>query len=324
VIETPTTLVLGAGASVAYGLPLNSELTSKLYRLSSSSEFGHRALITAGFGTAEITGFSEEFRASQALSIDDFLTHRIDYSRIGKAAIAAIIREHESVGGLLQRPSVEDHWYMYLWGRLTDDASFEALNRNRLTVVTFNYDRSLEQYLTYAMGARFKRAPEECSQRLSEGWVRIIHVYGKIVGDYGRKSNTPDEIQASLTDDALANLRVIPEGRNEDPVLSQARDALLRAERICFLGFSFQKLNLDRLAARTSCTDLHYGQTVRRPVWGTAYGLTERQIRQAEQRCGVYASGGLIPPPRSPQRHGFFDLQCLRLLRESLVLESEA
>jgi len=316
VIEIPTTLVLGAGASVAYGLPLNSELTSRLYRLGSEEDPRHGMLCAAGFGTAEILAFSTEFLQSQAPSIDEFLSHRADdFSRIGKAAIAMIIRERESPD-LLLKPQDADHWYKYLWERLTEDATFETIDRSKLTVVTFNYDRSLETYLSYVIGARFRKTPKECAESRSKGgWLNIIHVYGEVTGNYGWNATSLEALSPSLTDDALEELHVIPEGGNDDQRVLQVRAVLSRAKRICFLGFGFQKLNLDLLDAKTTCTDTS------RPVWGTAHGLKENEIFQAEKRCSLFAGSKTWPRPRRPMdRHGFYDMKCLDLLRESLVL----
>jgi hypothetical protein len=328
VIEIPTTLVLGAGASHAYGLPLNSGLSSALYKIGDPDNARHRILVAAGFPSAKIIEFSTEFKLSQAPSIDEFLSHRAEeYSTIGKAAIAMIIREHESPDLLLEPqdahdPRAEpDHWYKYLWDRLTEGATFETLDRNRLTVVTFNYDRSLETYLSYVMGARFRKTPDECTASRSKGWLKILHVYGEVVGNYGWNATSVDALVPSIRNDALEAMRVIPEGRDDDPGLLKARAALLSAKRICFLGFSFQKPNLDRLDSKVTCSsDSPVGHF--REVWGTAYGLKNKEIHQAESRCGLHV-GRYWPRPREPMNWpGFYNWKCLDLLRESLVLSS--
>ena len=322
-IETPTALVLGAGASFAYGLPLNDGLRSSLYNIGSESALGNSALVAAGFSRDEILTFSEEFKLSQAPSIDEFLSHRAaDYSRVGKASIAAIIRAHERPGELLiPTTDPKDHWHMYLWAQLTEDATFETLDRNELTVVTFNYDRSLETYLSYAMGARFRKTPEECAESLLKGWLSIIHVYGEVAGNYGWNGTSIDSILPSLTDSALDKLHVIPEGDNRDTRVMQVRGVLSSAKRICFLGFSFQKLNLDRLDSKVTCTN-NSPQGNFREVWGTAYGLKNKEIYQAESRCGLHV-GREWPRPREPMNWaGFYNMKCLDLLRESLVLSS--
>ena len=65
-----------------------------------------------------------------------------------------------------------------------------------------------------------------------------------------------------------------------------ARDVLKAATRICFLGFSYHPMNVDRLNIG-GCLDL------RTTVIGTARGLLGMEVRQAESRVGQAIGGDI-------------------------------
>ena len=103
-----------------------------------------KALIEAGQDRGHLEDFVNTLRESGQASIDAFLAHHAEFMEVGKAAIAAILIGRERRDALFA--PAEDHWYQYVWSYL-QDAGAAAFGENKLTVVTFNYDRSLERFL---------------------------------------------------------------------------------------------------------------------------------------------------------------------------------
>ena len=64
----------------------------------------------------------------------------------------------------------------YLAGKL--DSTFEEFGNNKLSIVTFNYDRSLEHYLLNSLMTLHGKTRDECAQALKK--IPIVHVYGQL------------------------------------------------------------------------------------------------------------------------------------------------
>lgn len=167
-IERKTVLVLGAGASKPYGFPLGYELTWEIKKVLLN---GTNPRVTNAIRKAcdekDVWDFCHVFSHSGQRSIDNFLAHskNPDHWKIGKLLIAAIIKHYESETILFDRSKDDDdHWYEYLWERLSRQVGivpWEDFHKNQLSVITFNYDRSLETYLTTVMGNTYGKSKEE-------------------------------------------------------------------------------------------------------------------------------------------------------------------
>src|SRR5215472_7632129 len=175
-ITNPTVLVLGAGASADYGFPLGYTLVVQICAgLSSVDSNLYKQLLSCGFTTDEIEGFRKAFELSGQLSIDTFLEHRPEFLDIGKATIACCLIPSEDETNFYRR-SGRYRWYEYLFSRMT--ATKEEFSRNQLSVLTFNYDRSLEHFLYLALTNSFGLQVGEVAQLLKS--IPIVHLYGKL------------------------------------------------------------------------------------------------------------------------------------------------
>lgn len=138
-----TTLILGAGASVPYGFPTGRSLADQIIEeLTQGSTPLHIQLHKCGFEHEAIREFATRLTSLELYSIDRFLEAQPSYREIGGAAIAAIMIPNESSDRL--KASDEDHWYRHLFNELLSGQTYDS---SWLHVLTFNYDRSLEQYL---------------------------------------------------------------------------------------------------------------------------------------------------------------------------------
>lgn len=84
---------------------------------------------------------------SVAPSVDFFLENNEKFEEIGKLAIAFELILHEDYKQL--RREQKKRWYETLFHLMVQGGRFD---QNRLSVITFNYDRSLEAFLFRALG----------------------------------------------------------------------------------------------------------------------------------------------------------------------------
>lgn len=310
-----TALVLGAGASCNYGYPTGFQLRQGILALQKTGGVEQNAA-NMSVSIEDLTKFITEFRLSQRYSIDAFLGRRMEFEAVGKAAIAHVLLrcEAEHASSLLD-DTLNDHWYQYLVNVLTID-EWDDLDLSWICIITFNYDRSLEQFLQLALESIYAKSPGEVRKKLQT--LRIIHVYGDLGSiwsdeggyEYGeRQSPFSGRIQTGAK-----RLRIIAEGRNDERHLVECRDLLSAAERICFLGFGFDSVNLQRLGA-PNVFQAH--STLAKQIDATALGLTTNEQRQAAARLvglGAFNNG---------VASRFRSSKCKELLRQSLVLEAE-
>jgi hypothetical protein len=81
--------------------------------------------------------------------------------------------------------------------------------------------------------------------------IPITHLHGNL-GDLPalREKNSREYTQnctSELLQLCIDSIKIIHEGIKEDPQFSQAHRQLSEAEIVCFLGFGYDKINLDRL-----------------------------------------------------------------------------
>lgn len=301
-----TVLILGAGASLAYGFPLGSGLRRRILEIRDRQD----ASDFMGRGRMTVRDFVDAFNLSQMYSIDAFLGRRTELAEVGKEAIAYVLLQCEANADLFSEAK-EDHWYQYLVNRLVVD-EWEQFDPSWLSVITFNYDRSLEYYLTRTLMSIYDRSEADVAGRLA--LLRITHVYGSL-GDawkggssYVRFGSITSEAMHDAVATAASRLEVIAEGRDDSKHLVEARALLQEAERVCFLGFGFDAVNIRRLG--TPQTMLMPTGLTKRTV-ATCLGMTGAEIQRAETSL----FGG------TNQKEVFHSLNCIGALRHSLLLD---
>lgn len=269
-INRNTVLVLGAGASADYGFPTGRKLRIDICEQLAGKRAGplRSQLTDYGISQPDFRKFSEALHRSGMPSVDAFLENKSKYMDIGKAAIAASLIPYERPESLLGE--LELKWYEYLFQRL--GTSLEEFQTHKLSIVTFNYDRSLEYFLFTAIRNSYVGTDEAAIALLKT--IPIIHVYGQLgkpafLGEDGR-SYSPDVNRNSITA-CLDELQIISEANKRTRRgLSEAKGHLTSAELIAFLGFGYYGPNVRRLTSSYPYDCEH--------AYGTAYeqGETER------------------------------------------------
>lgn len=305
-IKTETVFVLGAGASHAYGLPLGWSLWQSMIGL--DSEYVE-LLNNLGFTRADYQTFQNQLDGSVPRSIDKFLADRPEFDGIGRVLIAARLLRQEQEAQLRRR---EENWYAFLLDRM---GSLNDLKRNNLSIVTFNYDRSFEQFMLSTLRYRTDRPTEEIAEKI--GSIPIVHVYGKL-GPLEWQVNPREpsvpyggELNATTVRLAADSIKTIHNEGCNTPEFERARGLLREAERIEFLGFHYHKENMDRLQLPLKNSRL-YNPT--RIIRGTSLGLIEEDKVKIETQYE-----GLVLPryPAAPK-----DLTVLEYLRRQSDLFS--
>ena len=273
-----TVLILGAGASKPYGFPLGTELV----RLLVGAQRQELLLKRWGVDPNEFGRFQEELHRSR-FTIDAFLEHRNEFLTIGKLAIAQEIGRCESEGRLFGTFD----WYDLLLEKIAPDR--ETLARNKLTIFTFNYDRSLEHYLHSGIMSRFGITSEEAAELLKP--ITIQHVYGRLGplpwqgkhhSDFAPPMKYGESAEEAVRESA-DGIRLINE--RKDDVVSESNEKLSTiiersvggAKTVYFLGFGFHPENM-----------AWFKTTFRQcAVRATGFGLTPVQRKSIQMRCGV-------------------------------------
>lgn len=248
-------------------------------------------------------------------SIDAFLSRRKEYEEIGKLSIAfqLILSEHENV---IHRTNNNDDWYSLLWSVMTDEvhtaSGLNLIGRN-ISFVTFNYDRSLEYFFFAASKYSFGLSDEDALTFV--GNLKILHIYGQLGCFHKTNEDAFRSYKPAISGKAISiaaqGIRIIPESRNDDDIFLKAREYFEWAERICFLGFGFDSLNMARLSIN-SVREWMASKDIQLPeVYCSSYGKTSKEVQELHNK--YFSLGGAT----------FLSSPNLQFLRETGVL-SEA
>jgi hypothetical protein len=270
-INVPTVLVLGAGASVPYGFPSAEELKRLICGAFDIQTNPHPAQFLADrydYSLEQFAEFREALSKSGKTSVDEFLEHRKEFVDVGKLAIAYCLIPYENENNLfLTEARRGGDWYQYLFNKL--NAPFHEFAGNQLSVVTFNYDRSLEHYLLTTLQNAYGRSYEECAELVAK--IPIVHVYGQLSRvPYPKPDSRPYYPKAELSMSAGNAAQGIKILHDADPKFEEAHKLLIQAKTICFLGFSYHPVNVQRLALR--------GALSQGIVFGSALGLVDSEM----------------------------------------------
>lgn len=278
-IERRTVLILGSGASKPYGFPTGIELKNnilginlrralemaKLDQDNPNYSPNWRYLIET-CGESAIESFFYSLRRSGKNSVDSFIEHRPEFMEVGKLLISYQLIQYETEDQLF---TAGGNWYQYIYDRL--NASFEDFPKNNISIITFNYDRSLEHYLLTCLQHDYGVNEEKAAEALHS--INIVHLHGTL-GELpaiskANSRNYEARITKESLDIASKNIKIIHEDIVDDQQFKKAKWLISEAERIWFLGFGYGKINLDRLELPSI---LKKSQQVFATTFGLKYG----------------------------------------------------
>lgn len=269
-ISNNVTLVLGAGASKPYGFPLGGELKDAIVE-----ELLAGSIQAPLFRFSEQFGFREDYLKDFALalkysnqpSVDSFLEDRPEFREVGKYCISTSLIQREISTSL---HSYKDGvWYDYLLSLMGNRDEFL---KNKLSIVTFNYDRSLEYFLFTTLLFRFHLSPDQATEYIKS--VNIIHAYGDLgkpafMTNYGRGYNHMLTIESLRT--CIDSIKFIHD-ENAAETFGDIHKTIGASDTLIFLGFGFHRKNVERLNLR----DHYRGKNIIFTHFGRLRGEVER------------------------------------------------
>ena len=243
-----TVFIIGAGASKEANLPTGDELMAEIadlldfrFRDSGKLEGGDHD-IWAALKRHAGDESAYEYYLPQALhighamplanSIDSFVDQHRDNEKIALCAKLAIVRailKAEKGGKLYFRQSqavdfrsLSGTWYNPFFRLLTEGCSKNELAERFkcVSLIVFNYDRCIEQFLTHALQSYYRIPPDEANQLLH--YIGIYHPYGDVGIGFAQEP-TPTQLL-----ELARRIRTFAEGT--DPESSQIVDIRKRME----------------------------------------------------------------------------------------------
>lgn len=321
--------ILGAGASQPFGFPTGQQLVTQIYealeyskitewvqnengsKISYASIGGYekeidddtrsqnqlvQMLLDSGFTKIFIEEFRQSLIQSQLNSVDAFLERRLEYIPIGKMAIAYVLLKYEKHEEVMNQNS---DWYRYIWNRL--NTAFSEFEKNKLSVITFNYDRSFEYYLFNAFKATHGKQEEECISKLKT--INVIHLHGKL-GELPWEDGIQTEFGQEIDDkeklkEVSESIKIIHEDIGNNVEFQQAYNLMNNANKIFFLGFGFSDTNIKRL---------NLGNLQNKFMASSSFNMSRTEVERLTNITGGKISFSI-----------YNSHKCLDFLREQLI-----
>lgn len=322
-IRTKTTFIIGAGASIELAMPGNDELLLKIGQSFDFSRLGtetqtrdslllyqylSKLATRIGKGEADVQRAANRLRIASKLgrSIDTVLDqHDTDplIAACGKLAIVHFLCQGEAKSILRLTPRVAGdlpiqgtETWLYQFGQLiTSGVPRSQVEKclDEVSVVCFNYDRSIEHFLPHALVMAFGMSLKE-AQAIVAAKLRIYHPYGVI----GRLPWQPGETadvewgteQPWNIHNLAAGIRTSGEIMRDHQALMQMRGMVSNAKRLVFLGYGFQPQNIDML--------IDYGLSHDPEVVATVWGMSQTNVnsitRMLRRKCGMETDDNLV------------------------------
>ncbi|MCB2076922.1 MAG: hypothetical protein KDE55_04385 [Novosphingobium sp.] len=341
-IRTKTTLIVGAGASVELQLPSGAELLTRIGQSYDFSRFDaglqtRDSLLLAqyvakmaqrlGKNEAAVRAAAERIRIACKLgrSIDGVIDQHDNDNLIvacGKLAIAHFICQAEAKSILRQTPRIEgdlpvqgeDNWLYQLGQLVTSGVSRSRVDRclDDLSIICFNYDRSIEHFLPHALVMAFGMQLKE-AQQIVGAKLNIIHPYGTIGRLPWQPGEGPDvewgTEQPWNIHNLAQNIRTTTEQMRDQQQTMAIRSNMSSAKRIVFLGFGYHPQNIEILVDYS----LSHEPEVVASVMGLGQANLGSVIRVLKRKIGLENDEFLM----------IKNTRCADMLRDfSLLLES--
>jgi hypothetical protein len=334
------TLIVGAGASKEFGLPLGSELKQKIASLldirfdfnqQKSGDYQIRSALESAVrqpdGHRDINphlhaAWRIRDAMPQAISIDNFIDNHQGDEKIelcGKLAIVKSILNAEKGSKIFVDPSnnrnginyasTDACWLSPFTRLLTENCRADQLEERLKSVsfVIFNYDRCIEHYLYYALQNYYQLSETRVAELLNA--VQFYHPYGSVGALPWQRQNNPAAFGGELHPDSLLEnarrIKTFTEGTDPDSSeICEIRESVATSNNLLFLGFAFHKLNMQLISPGTADID----EISQKRAFATAFGLSRNDCNAiAAEICSMRGS------PKTDIRN---DLTCAAIFAE--------
>ena len=294
-----TVFVIGAGASAELGFPLGEKLLEEIAeRVDISYDFGQLkrgdyvladALRQKLNAAVDVVDYNNHLHSAwqivksskQGISIDNVLDALEDpmAATVGKFGIVRSILSAEAKSPLAEWidhfpdqvdiPALNGTWLAQLTRLLAEGRRKSEIGSvfENLSIINFNYDRTIEQYLPFSLASYFGLKPQDVRQVIPA--LPILRPYGKagsLPWEGGDRKVEFGHCNANSVRVAADKILTFTEQVQDSALLEDIKDALETAERVIFLGFGFHRQNLEVLA----CSALPHVE-----VLATSFGVSK-------------------------------------------------
>ncbi|MFC1888548.1 hypothetical protein ACFL4G_02205 [Thermodesulfobacteriota bacterium] len=299
-IDEETAFILGAGASAPYNYPTGERLKNFICKEfpSKIKGYSNKRDRQKEIEASHAKRMAKDLKQSGDPSIDSFLDSSPHYNEIGKFAILCAIyhyEQHTQYPWDLIDDSKKKDWFTYLWENMKRDLKgshgYERLCENKVSFITFNYDRSLE-YFFYTSITRKYNGTNFTNKMISETIPPIKHIYGKIAdlpweSEKGKEFTFPTDRYPDRQ--LVNNIKLINERTVKDT--NDINKIITKAKRIFFLGFGYLEENMKILNIPESLRD-----NPEKKLFGTMLDLDERDQGEISRRIAVRHETKHFPP----------------------------
>lgn len=341
-IRTKTTIIVGAGASCELQMPSGPELVARIAQALDFARYGAelqtrdsvllmqylaKAAARVNQGEEVLNAAALRIRTAAKLggSIDAILEQHNNDPMIllcGKLAIAHFISQAEAKSTLRLTPRIEgdlplqgtESWLFQLASLITMGVPRSQADRclDNLTVICFNYDRSLEHFLPHAFVMAFGMNLQE-AQRLIAAKLQVLRPYGSIGRLPWQTSDAPECEWATENPwnihNLAMNIKTLSERQNDRQLIMALQSAVASAKRLVLLGFGFQPQNIDLLFDR----GLSHQPEVMMTLFEMAATNRNAVIKTIKRKTGLERDDQLI----------VMTARCYEMMRDySMLLES--
>ncbi|MBU0715299.1 MAG: hypothetical protein KJ964_08080 [Verrucomicrobia bacterium] len=236
-LSHPIVFVLGAGASATYGFPLGTELKQRM--LGHLNRKAEVRMAKLGFDKELVSAFRESLKYSQHATIDIFLEHKTNFRELGSYLIASTIMPLEVADNLFSKRD----WYWDLYKMLRFDQ--EEPRVDMLGVVTLNYERSFEHFMTKTIDFNVHQKYVDAAHA-KRTQMRIIHAHGSL-GAYPDVPYGINPDNETALRQAAQSIKIVSDTLDNSPDFRAAQELIAGAENVIFLGFGFNGRTLNAL-----------------------------------------------------------------------------
>ena len=248
-----TVFIIGAGASAEFGMPAGADLKSRMAAVlagPSSTDW----LLKEGSGPLrELARTIPRFP-----SIDEALHFHAGNKpiiRIGKLAIADEIikaeRSSQLYGAIIGNPGMinncRETWASHFLGLALSATKLSDIKRlfANVTIVDFNYDRVLQQYLHWALRQDLRVPKEVVAECVSS--LKVLRPYGSIGPlDWQEAGGTAFGGEFGDLHSVADRIRTYTEEAQSDD-LQKIKSVIAAAQTIVILGFGYHQQNIEIL-----------------------------------------------------------------------------
>ena len=252
--KKPTVLIIGAGASAPFDFPTGQQLKDDVCNLGRA---GLLSLTHNKIGPDEAKSLLKLLESSMDLSIDQAVEPYPHLHAVAKRVMAAVLLRCEHKFRKARAGQYPHHWIRFLFSKMHELARTpEDFCHQRVSFVTFNYDRILEWRFEKAFAAAYPNVRKRSWALLQP----VVHVHGSLgalsthggilpteVVPFG-PSETPDPAPLeNAIEKAETNIKIVHEAHPNTDEFRRARQLLSESKQVIFVGFGFGKDNVERL-----------------------------------------------------------------------------